>query len=66
MSKRAGYASRMAPLSPITIKLGTEAALSVLSVDSIILSKTAGGPKVPQQVSDWDKDDFKLVWQVQV
>jgi len=39
------------------IKLGTEAAVSVLSVDSIIMSKPAGGPKVPQQASNWDDDD---------
>ncbi|KAF5366220.1 hypothetical protein D9758_005706 [Tetrapyrgos nigripes] len=31
------------------IKLATEAAVSVLSVDSIIMSKPAGGPKIPQQ-----------------
>ncbi|KIM58489.1 hypothetical protein SCLCIDRAFT_16768 [Scleroderma citrinum Foug A] len=39
------------------IKLATEAAVSVLSVDSIIMSKPAGGPKVPQQASNWDDDD---------
>ncbi|KAG6382112.1 chaperonin Cpn60/TCP-1 family [Boletus reticuloceps] len=39
------------------IKLGTEAAVSVLSVDSIIMSKPAGGPKVPQQAGNWDEDD---------
>ncbi|KAG2074895.1 T-complex protein 1 [Suillus decipiens] len=38
------------------IKLATEAAVSVLSVDSIIMSKPAGGPKVPQQASNWDED----------
>ncbi|TDL22905.1 T-complex protein 1 [Rickenella mellea] len=38
------------------IKLATEAATSVLSVDSIIMSKPAGGPKVPQQASNWDED----------
>jgi len=39
------------------LKLGTEAAISVLSVDSIIMSKPAGGPKVPQQAGNWDEDD---------
>lgn len=39
------------------IKLATEAAVSVLSVDSIIMSKPAGGPKVPQQAGNWDEDD---------
>ena len=39
------------------IKLATEAANSVLSVDSIIMSKQAGGPKVPQQAGNWDNDD---------
>ncbi|KAF5354996.1 hypothetical protein D9756_005592 [Leucocoprinus leucothites] len=39
------------------LKLATEAAVSVLSVDSIIMSKPAGGPKVPQQSGNWDNDD---------
>jgi T-complex protein 1 subunit theta len=39
------------------IKQATEAAISVLSVDSIIMSKPAGGPKVPQQAGNWDDDD---------
>ncbi|KAH9851114.1 T-complex protein 1 [Lenzites betulinus] len=38
------------------IKLATEAATSVLSVDSIIMSRPAGGPKVPQQAGNWDED----------
>ncbi|TFK64293.1 T-complex protein 1 [Pluteus cervinus] len=38
-------------------KLATEAAVSVLSVDSIIMSKPAGGPKIPQQAGNWDEDD---------
>jgi T-complex protein 1 subunit theta len=38
------------------IRLATEAAVSVLSVDSIIMSKPAGGPKVPQQAGNWDED----------
>lgn len=39
------------------IKLATEAAISVLSVDSIIMSRPAGGPKIPQQAGSWDHDD---------
>ncbi|KAJ7647497.1 chaperonin Cpn60/TCP-1 family [Roridomyces roridus] len=39
------------------IKLATEAAVSVLSVDAIIMSKPAGGPKIPQQSGNWDNDD---------
>ncbi|KAI0330415.1 T-complex protein 1 [Cubamyces sp. BRFM 1775] len=38
------------------IKLATEAATSVLSVDSIIMSRPAGGPKIPQQSGNWDED----------
>ncbi|KAI0800251.1 T-complex protein 1 [Fomes fomentarius] len=38
------------------IKLATEAAASVLSVDSIIMSRPAGGPKIPQQAGNWDED----------
>ncbi|EJD08174.1 T-complex protein 1 [Fomitiporia mediterranea MF3/22] len=38
------------------IRLATEAAVSVLSVDSIIMSKPAGGPKIPQQAGNWDED----------
>lgn len=39
------------------IKLAAEAAVSVLAVDSIIMSRPAGGPKVPQQAGNWDADD---------
>jgi len=39
------------------IKLATEAAISVLNVDSLIMSRPAGGPKVPQQAGNWDDDD---------
>jgi len=39
------------------IQLATEAAVSVLTVDSIIMSKPAGGPKIPQQAGNWDDDD---------
>jgi chaperonin GroEL (HSP60 family) len=38
------------------LKLATEAAVAVLSVDAIIMSRPAGGPKVPQQASNWDED----------
>lgn len=38
------------------IRLASEAAVSVLSVDSIIMSKPAGGPKIPQQSGNWDED----------
>lgn len=38
------------------IRLATEAAVSVLSVDSIIMSRPAGGPKIPQQAGHWDED----------
>ena len=38
------------------IHLATEAAVSVLSVDSIIMSRPAGGPKIPQQAGNWDED----------
>lgn len=38
------------------IRLATEGAVSVLSVDSIIMSKPAGGPKIPQQSGNWDED----------
>lgn len=37
--------------------LATEAATTVLRVDSIIMSRPAGGPKVPQQSGNWDEDD---------
>ncbi|KAK7054804.1 T-complex protein 1 subunit theta [Paramarasmius palmivorus] len=39
------------------IRQATEAAVAVLSVDSIIMSKPAGGPKIPQQSGNWDDDD---------
>lgn len=38
------------------IRSATDAAVSVLSVDSIIMSKPAGGPKIPQQSGNWDED----------
>ncbi|KAK2735698.1 T-complex protein 1 subunit theta [Myotisia sp. PD_48] len=38
------------------IKLGTEAARTVLSVDQIIVARQAGGPKPPGQNPNWDED----------
>lgn len=37
--------------------LATDAAITVLRVDSIIMAKAAGGPKIPQQSGNWDNDD---------
>ncbi|RKO89971.1 chaperonin Cpn60/TCP-1 family [Blyttiomyces helicus] len=37
-------------------KLATHAAITILSVDQIIMSKQAGGPKVKEN-KDWDNDD---------
>ncbi|XP_057553451.1 T-complex protein 1 subunit theta isoform X1 [Hippopotamus amphibius kiboko] len=41
------------------IKLATNAAVTVLRVDQIIMAKLAGGPKAPKPQENWDKD----VWQ---
>lgn len=38
------------------IKLATESARTVLSVDQIIVARQAGGPKPPQPQSGWDED----------
>lgn len=38
------------------IQLATQAAITILSVDQIIMAKRAGGPTVPQQRGDWDQD----------
>lgn len=38
------------------IKLATESARTVLSVDQIIVAKQAGGPKPPAQNPNWDED----------
>ncbi|KAI0535638.1 T-complex protein 1 subunit theta [Xylaria digitata] len=38
------------------IKLATEAARTVLSVDQIIVARQAGGPKPPGPNSNWDED----------
>ncbi|KAL2094286.1 hypothetical protein ACEWY4_009005 [Coilia grayii] len=40
------------------IKLATNAAITVLRVDQIIMAKPAGGPKAPKQRGHWDKDDW--------
>ncbi|KAG7280206.1 hypothetical protein CRUP_037567 [Coryphaenoides rupestris] len=39
------------------IKLATNAAITVLRVDQIIMAKPAGGPKAPQGKKDWDEED---------
>jgi T-complex protein 1 subunit theta len=39
------------------IKQATQVALTILSVDQIIMSKQAGGPKAPKQNNNWDEDD---------
>uniref|UniRef100_A0A665XBS4 T-complex protein 1 subunit theta n=1 Tax=Echeneis naucrates TaxID=173247 RepID=A0A665XBS4_ECHNA len=39
------------------IKLATNAAITVLRVDQIIMAKPAGGPKPPQGKKDFDEDD---------
>ncbi|XP_059912840.1 T-complex protein 1 subunit theta isoform X1 [Gadus macrocephalus] len=39
------------------IKLATNAAITVLRVDQIIMAKAAGGPKAPKQRGHWDDDD---------
>lgn len=38
------------------IKLATEAARTVLSVDQIIVARQAGGPKPPGPNPGWDED----------
>ncbi|KAL6098634.1 cct8 [Pungitius sinensis] len=40
------------------IKMATNAAVTVLRVDQIIMAKAAGGPKAPKQRGHWDKDDW--------
>ncbi|XP_056296368.1 T-complex protein 1 subunit theta isoform X1 [Pseudoliparis swirei] len=40
------------------IKLATNAAVTVLRVDQIIMAKAAGGPKTPKQSGNWDKDEW--------
>ncbi|XP_064158023.1 T-complex protein 1 subunit theta isoform X1 [Anguilla rostrata] len=41
------------------IKLATNAAVTVLRVDQIIMAKPAGGPKAPKQQGHWDKDSWE-------
>ncbi len=38
------------------IRLASEAAITILKVDQIIVAKPAGGPKM-QQNKDWDNDE---------
>jgi T-complex protein 1 subunit theta len=38
------------------IKLATDTAITILSVDQIIMSKPAGGPKPPGPNPNWDED----------
>lgn len=40
----------------MAIKLATEAARTVLSVDQIIVARQAGGPKPPGPNPNWDED----------
>ncbi|MEQ2188781.1 T-complex protein 1 subunit theta [Goodea atripinnis] len=40
------------------IRLATNAAITVLRVDQIIMAKAAGGPKAPKQRGHWDKDGW--------
>ncbi|XP_071071016.1 T-complex protein 1 subunit theta isoform X1 [Dasypus novemcinctus] len=41
------------------IKLATNAAITVLRVDQIIMAKLAGGPKAPKSQGNWDKGDWQ-------
>lgn len=38
------------------LRLASNTAVTVLSVDQIIMAKRAGGPKPPQPKPDWDED----------
>ncbi|GAA5955275.1 hypothetical protein JCM8115_001900 [Rhodotorula mucilaginosa] len=38
------------------LRYGTDAAISILRVDSIIMSRQAGGPAPPKQNPNWDED----------
>jgi T-complex protein 1 subunit theta len=44
-------------IKEFAIKQASQVALTILSVDQIIMSKQAGGPKAPQQKNHWDEDD---------
>ncbi|KAI9830110.1 MAG: T-complex protein 1 subunit theta [Phylliscum demangeonii] len=55
-------ARREAILDLVTVKasairLATDAARTVLSVDQIIVARQAGGPKMPQSKPVWEEDD---------
>ncbi|KAJ1732459.1 T-complex protein 1 subunit theta [Coemansia sp. Benny D160-2] len=39
------------------IRYATQAALTVLQVDQIVMAKRAGGPKLPKQQGHWDDQD---------
>nr|XP_005548924.2 T-complex protein 1 subunit theta isoform X1 [Macaca fascicularis] len=41
------------------IKLATNAAVTVLRVDQIIMAKLAGGPKAPKLQGNWDRDGWQ-------
>ncbi|XP_027622042.1 T-complex protein 1 subunit theta isoform X1 [Tupaia chinensis] len=41
------------------IKLATNAAVTVLRVDQIIMAKLAGGPKTPKSQGNWDNDGWQ-------
>ena len=38
----------------MALKLATDAAITILRVDQIIMAKQAGGPKKPQGQGHWD------------
>lgn len=38
------------------IRLASQAALTILKIDQIIVAKPAGGPKMPQNNKNWDED----------
>ncbi|PQE18902.1 T-complex 1 subunit theta protein [Rutstroemia sp. NJR-2017a BVV2] len=54
-AKKAGILDLMIAKS-WAIKLATEAAITVLSVDQIIVARQAGGPKPPGPNPNWDED----------
>jgi T-complex protein 1 subunit theta len=54
-AKEAGIVESLA-VKQMAIKLATHAAVTILSVDQIIMSKPAGGPKVKEPSKDWDED----------
>lgn len=44
------------------IRLASEAAITILRIDQIIIAKPAGGPKM-QQNKNWDEDNwYKNIW----